>query len=66
LIISESLSGIENKIVTVSQEVSGDQLVMEAQNHLQVMGFPLGNYGTQSNGIDGIFGEATKACLQTF
>jgi flagellum-specific peptidoglycan hydrolase FlgJ len=49
-----------------SQGLYGNQLVFEAQNYLHEMRFPIGNYGPEHNGVDGIFGETTKACLQTF
>jgi flagellum-specific peptidoglycan hydrolase FlgJ len=57
---------IESKINDVSQGVTGDQLVIEAQSYLHIMGFPIGDFGVNHNGVDGKFGETTKSCLKSF
>lgn len=57
---------IESKLKSLSQGVTGDQMVIEAQSYLRVMGFPIGNFGTNHNGVDGKLGEATRAAWDIF
>lgn len=57
---------LADKAKTVSQGVAGDTLVIEVQTYLRIMGFPIGNFGPNHNGIDGKLGEATQAALQAF
>lgn len=63
---ANNTSDIESKIRDVSQGVFGDQLIIEAQSYLRIMGFPIGNFGLHHNGVDGKFGESTKAGLLAF
>lgn len=60
------LSDLNSRVNSVSQGVVGDKLVIEAQSYLRIMGFPIGNYGTNKNGVDGHLGDATRASLSTF
>jgi flagellum-specific peptidoglycan hydrolase FlgJ len=67
MIFSQNVSlDLESRIKALSQGVSGDPLVIEAQTYLRIMGFPIGNFGANHNGVDGQFGEVSRAAMQTF
>ncbi len=65
-LVANLLTGMDSRVNSVSQGVVGDNLVIEAQSYLRIMGFPIGNFGTNKNGVDGKLGEATKASLRAF
>jgi Muramidase (flagellum-specific) len=62
----EAVPDIEKRLEQLSQGVSGDPLVIETQSYLRIMNFPIGNFGPGHNGVDGYFGDATQAGVQTF
>lgn len=66
MVLNPSPFDFENRVKAISQGASGDQFVIEAQSYLKIMGFPLGNFGPNHNGIDGQFGETARAAMQTF
>lgn len=57
---------IAARLKAATQGVQGDPLVIEAQSYLYVMGFPVGNFGPNRNGIDGKLGELTAAAVCAF
>ncbi len=61
-----TISDIENEFQAISRGVSGDRLIIDAQSYLRIMDFPIGNFGPNRNGVDGMFGEATRAALVMF
>lgn len=43
-----------------------DPIVAEAQRHLVKLGFPIGAYGPNKDGIDGLMGQMTRGAIKTF
>lgn len=62
---TDSTEEIERKVKAAAAGVDGDPLVIEMQSYLAVLGFPLGNFGPNKNGVDGKFGETSKEALKT-
>jgi flagellum-specific peptidoglycan hydrolase FlgJ len=56
----------ESRVKAVSKDVTGDSVIIEGQSYLRIMGFPIGNFGPNHNGVDGQFGEVTRDAMQTF
>ncbi len=46
--------------------VQGDQKVIKAQGYLSIMGFPVGDFGPNKNGVDAQMGSRTKAATKAF
>ena len=59
-------STISARLKAATAGVLGDPLIIEAQSYLYFLGFPLGNFGPNQNGIDGKLGEITCAMLSAF
>jgi hypothetical protein len=57
---------IKSTLKNISQEVTGNQLMVATQSYLRMMGFPIGNFGPNHNGVDGQLGEATQAAWMVF
>lgn len=66
LIKPNAFLDVESKMKAVSMGVSGDRMAIEIQSYLRIMGFPIGNFGPNRNGVDGKFGEATQAAWKAF
>jgi len=60
------ISEIEDKIKQMSAGVTGDPLVIETQVYLRLLGFPIGSFGPNQNGVDAKFGDATREALGVF
>ena len=43
-----------------------DPAVTEVQNHLAKLGFPIGAYGSNKDGIDGLMGQMTRGAIKAF
>jgi hypothetical protein len=63
---SNATLDIQGRLQLISKGITGDQPTIETQSYLKIMGFPVGNYGPNHNGVDGICGEATRAALELF
>jgi len=59
-------AAIEDKIKQMTAGVSGDPLIIETQAYLRLMGFPIGSFGPNQNGIDAKYGDATREALGLF
>jgi flagellum-specific peptidoglycan hydrolase FlgJ len=59
-------AGLESEVKVAAKGVHGDDLVIELQSCLTVIGFPLGNFGRNQNGVDGDMGPVTRAALKMF
>jgi peptidoglycan hydrolase-like protein with peptidoglycan-binding domain len=46
--------------------VSGDAVTIEGQAYLSLMGFPVGTYGPNKNGVDGQWGNMSQASTKLF
>lgn len=57
---------IVKEIEKVSAGVTGDQNVIEIQSYLRILGFPIGNFGPNRNGVDGIMGDSTRSAMKSF
>jgi flagellum-specific peptidoglycan hydrolase FlgJ len=60
------VTGLESEMKAAAKGVRGDDLVIELQSCLTVIGFPLGNFGRNQNGVDGDMGPVTRAALKMF
>lgn len=71
-IVKGDLSGtdlatvIEQKLEQMTAGVTGDPLIIETQSYLSLLGFPIGSYGPNQNGVDAKFGDATREALGVF
>ncbi|TCL70962.1 flagellum-specific peptidoglycan hydrolase FlgJ [Hydrogenispora ethanolica] len=50
----------------ISKGVTGDATVILSQSYLRALGFPIGNYGPNQNGVDGVYGSASQASVKLF
>jgi hypothetical protein len=57
---------MEWEVKAAAKGVRGDDLVIAVQSSLVVIGFPLGNFGRNQNGVDGDMGPMTRAALKMF
>ena len=57
---------IDAQLAEVSKGVTGDATVILGQSYLCLLKFPIGNYGPNQNGVDGIAGPALQAAVKLF
>ncbi len=57
---------IDQKISELARGITGEGIVILGQCYLRYLGFPIGKFGPNRNGIDGDSGPITLAALQAF
>ena len=57
---------VDAQLAEVSKGVTGDATVILGQSYLCLLKFPIGNYGPNQNGVDGIAGPALQAAVKLF
>jgi tape measure domain-containing protein len=71
-ILNEALGGVTNSLFDLSLikddltfGETGDD-IKQAQQALKTLGYDLGKFGEQADGIDGIFGKVTQSAVKAF
>lgn len=65
-LINTQRSTIEWQFDRATQNVTGNPIIIEIQGYLKIMAFPIGNYGPNKNGIDGVMGDSTQSAIKAF
>ncbi len=61
-----NVSDIEAKLQAAAKGVTGDPTVILGQSYLRVLEFPIGAFGPNRNGVDGVAGSVTGSGLKLF
>lgn len=75
-ILKEAVDGLGSSMVDLSNVTAGlsrddglggyNEDVAKIQESLKALGYDLGTFGDQANGVDGIFGEMTENAIRSF